>query len=335
MSQPTSISFRALCAELVNELYDYIVANEQYNDALVNRTRAELVKPEPQGLELVYRYCPVTIAECGGPCEQGPEYCDCGEIKGEPPSQPDQPVSEHRPVWTEGICGDGAAILKDGVMQPIEDVIAALNATSLAQPPASWWRSAGPTNYSEDFWRRDALEKLVHAAASFRLGVYSAEELEIFENRARAILARWGHPVIEPVPTPEPGVADHVTDDEGTRWDRTTDAALWAKAFCLICPEMASREDVMISWFANAIMAGCDHQAWKMDAERKPIPVSERLPGAEDCDEKGRCWAWNPQAFWWDLCQLKFIKMNAGDPFTYWLPIWALPVPSSPTPETP
>jgi hypothetical protein len=54
-------------------------------------------------------------------------------------------------------------------------------------------------------------------------------------------------------------------------------------AFCLICPEMTSREDVMIGWFANAIMAGCDHQAWKMDAERKPIPVSERLPGAEDC----------------------------------------------------
>ena len=113
-------------------------------------------------------------------------------------AQPEQPVSERRPVWTEGICGDGAAILKDGVMQPIEDVIAALNAASLAQPPASWWRSAGPTNYSEDFWRRDALEKLVHAATSFRVGVYSAEELEIYENRARAILARWGHPAAPP-----------------------------------------------------------------------------------------------------------------------------------------
>lgn len=30
-----------------------------------------------------YRYSPVTIAECGGPCEQGPEHCDCGEIKPE------------------------------------------------------------------------------------------------------------------------------------------------------------------------------------------------------------------------------------------------------------
>jgi hypothetical protein len=45
MSQPTSISFRALCAELVNELYDYKVANEQYDDALVNRARAALAQP--------------------------------------------------------------------------------------------------------------------------------------------------------------------------------------------------------------------------------------------------------------------------------------------------
>jgi len=52
MSQPTSISFRALCAELVNELHDYKVANEQHDDALVNRVRAALAQPEPQGVGL-------------------------------------------------------------------------------------------------------------------------------------------------------------------------------------------------------------------------------------------------------------------------------------------
>lgn len=31
------------------------------------------------------------------------------------------------PEWTEGVCGDGAAILRDGEMVPIEDVIATLN----------------------------------------------------------------------------------------------------------------------------------------------------------------------------------------------------------------
>jgi len=30
--------------------------------------------------------------------------------------------------YTEGICGDGAAILRDGVMMPIEDIVGTLNA---------------------------------------------------------------------------------------------------------------------------------------------------------------------------------------------------------------
>lgn len=45
---------------------------------------------------------------------------------------------------------------------------------------------------NEDYWRRDALELLLHAATSYRLNVYSAEELEIYEDRARKVLARWG-----------------------------------------------------------------------------------------------------------------------------------------------
>lgn len=31
------------------------------------------------------------------------------------------------PVWTEGVCGDGAAILRHGQMVPITDVLAILN----------------------------------------------------------------------------------------------------------------------------------------------------------------------------------------------------------------
>jgi len=154
-------------------------------------------------------------------------------------------------------------------------------------------------------------------------------------NTAEIILTRWGRPAIEPVPVAEPGVADHITDDEGCRWDRTMDAALWAKAFCLICPEMASREDVMIGWFANAIMAGCDHQAWKIDAEHKPVPVSERLPGDADClviPTHGAstfslryCWMGREimhcgQArLLWDW---KLVPHTTEEhwPFTYWLP---------------
>ena len=36
--------------------------------------------------------------------------------------------------WSEGICGDGAAILFDGVMVPIEEVVRALNRTPAAPP---------------------------------------------------------------------------------------------------------------------------------------------------------------------------------------------------------
>ena len=39
------------------------------------------------------------------------------------------------PYYTEGVCGDGAAILRDGVMMPIEDIVSELNRlTALAQP---------------------------------------------------------------------------------------------------------------------------------------------------------------------------------------------------------
>ena len=47
-----------------------------------------------------------------------------------------QPVAEGVPHWSEGICGDGAAILRDGVMIPIEEVIAELNHRPTPHPPA-------------------------------------------------------------------------------------------------------------------------------------------------------------------------------------------------------
>ena len=80
----------------------------------------------------------------------------------------------------------------------------------------------------------------------------------------------------------------------------------------------------MIGWFANAIMAGCDHQTWKIDAERKPVPASERLPGPEDCDADGECWWFDPvgtDGAW-------YVDTYQGN-YTYWLPHWALPVPIS------
>ena len=53
--------------------------------------------------------------------------------------------------------------------------------------PASDFRSL----CNEEFWRKHALEQLLHASTSYRLGVYSSEELELYEKRARFFLDRW------------------------------------------------------------------------------------------------------------------------------------------------
>ena len=64
----------------------------------------------------------------------------------------------------------------------------------------------------------------------------------------------------------------------------------------------------------------------------EPVPVSERLPGPEDCDAEGRCWTGSndfidetgdrpvPYPASWELRWI----LNED---THWLPHWALPVP--------
>jgi len=60
----------------------------------------------------------------------------------------------------------------------------------------------------------------------------------------------------------------------------------------------------------------------------EPVPVSERLPGPEDCDDQGRCW-WldrplkNGPAHWMLRRQDDWLLI----PFIAWAPHWALPVP--------
>ena len=108
------------------------------------------------------------------------------------------------PQWTEGVCGDGAAILRDGVMIPIEEVIARLNQAeaALAAP------EQGPTDeelyqfwFDHDLWDDDIGPGDVAAIA-------------------RAALARWGRPAVEPVPVSErlPGPEDTTDRNECWYW---------------------------------------------------------------------------------------------------------------------
>jgi hypothetical protein len=60
----------------------------------------------------------------------------------------------------------------------------------------------------------------------------------------------------------------------------------------------------------------------------EPVPVSERLPGPEDCDAEGRCWWFSPPACGPNTirpCWTFDSETLEGD--THWLPHWALPVP--------
>ena len=55
----------------------------------------------------------------------------------------------------------------------------------------------------------------------------------------------------------------------------------------------------------------------------EPVPVAERLPGAEDCDAEGHIWLWNGH---WSRLKAEAASLEswAG---THWLPHHALPVP--------
>ncbi len=62
-----------------------------------------------------------------------------------------------------------------------------------------------------------------------------------------------------------------------------------------------------------------------------PVPVSERLPGPEDCDAEGRCWFFHTSTIGgneWFLSQLpKVSEWYRWQSITHWLPHGALPVP--------
>ena len=63
-----------------------------------------------------------------------------------------------------------------------------------------------------------------------------------------------------------------------------------------------------------------------------PIPVSERLPGPEDCDAEGMCWWFSPEdpgvgRFGVAACWVLRQRGEDDDWLQAWLPHYALPVP--------
>ena len=65
----------------------------------------------------------------------------------------------------------------------------------------------------------------------------------------------------------------------------------------------------------------------------KPVPLSERLPGPEDCDAEGHCWlfrvALDGVGDWHQKKPHPSAESSQFFRETHWLPHWALPVPVS------
>jgi hypothetical protein len=131
--------------------------------------------------------------------------------------------------------------------------------------------------------------------------------------------------------------------EDGTNHISTADAVIAKADAALAQPEPVgpTDEELMTAYWQGAGLAGAgtgDHILRGIRSvltrysrpTTTPIPVSERLPGAEDCDAEGRLYAvYNGRWFQIDLSCI----VEGG--FTHWLPFHALPLPGQPAPAAP
>jgi len=140
----------------------------------------------------------------------------------------------------------------------------------------------------------------------------------------------WSALIAQPVPAPDQPEPVGPTDDQA---EDLADALNFMDGY-------AEHEDGFyvcasnLGPFARAILA-----RWCRPAIT-PIPVSERLPGPEDCDAEGRVWAWyrnDPedeyQGDLWAPLHLRLV--TASQNVTHWLPANAVPLPGQPAPDAP
>ena len=90
--------------------------------------------------------------------------------------------------------------------------------------------------------------------------------------------------------------------------------------------------------YARAVLARWGGHPGSPDSSLQPVPVSERLPEPEDCNDEGEVWAWRrfsrfslekeiDNCDFWCLAYHKWLEGEDGG-FTHWLPAHALPLPT-------
>ena len=197
----------------------------------------------------------------------------------------------------------------------------AATATALSQP-----EPVGPTDKEIDDWwdERCELTRLGKANDFWSFDVQRSDLHKI----VRAALARWGRPTLQP------DLAGP-TDEELTLF-----TVEWWRSFMHL--EGGAKEETPI----NEIIHSLHFVDFLEDALARwgrpaitPIPVSERLPGPEDCDAEGFCWWWHPdhkeEDFsdgWMRLKPEWAVGRHDSDDsavHTHWLPAHALPLPAA------
>jgi hypothetical protein len=350
MTNPIPTDWRALCAELLlfAEQAGEIAANESLwpkcdpDCSMLDRTAAALAQPEPAQdlsqlsdgyhtfaelyehrhalclalMRAMPRHCWFSLRHADG------ERCFGGNgwfIVGiEPPGG--NSVTYHLPAELYlAARATGAVELEKG--RPWDghsaaDVALRLKEwAALAQPEPQ-----GPTD--------EELKQLWLDLYAFHDGPTSGEVAEI----ARAVLARWGRPAIEPdgpaVPDGrEPAsVTDQPTDKELLELMPETMRDEFSYAARTCSDAMGGRVKPGIFRVALNTAALEYAQAVLQRYGRpaiEPVPTSERPWEREGwCDEKGMCYGWDGD-YWWMLGSPR----SANELITHWLPCWALPVP--------
>lgn len=121
------------------------------------------------------------------------------------------------------------------------------------------------------------------------------ESLQVIVDELQESIARLAG---QPPAQPHPWAPNRFEYDRSIH--SCPDAKAWADLFVQTFPGLADKHDLMVTWFANAMMAMHDHLQRK-SAQPAPIPTSERLPTEADGDCYGNVWWWNTKKETWIL----------------------------------
>ena len=95
----------------------------------------------------------------------------------------------------------------------------------------------------------------------------------------------------------------------------------WTADSCIEVLNQVSEELNLMKTVLNLMKTVSERSDNHTQQHSAPIPVSERLPGPEDCNENGTCWAWNPIHRIWGQYHLN------PSFHTHWLSVNNLPLP--------